>query len=567
MAADSSKLKVTDLRSELKRLGLSQAGLKAELVARLDDALNGLPTNNDDTDAISTPADTIHDQNDEAFDSQTNTLEVDTPEVADLQPPAHPPADSELSSLPHTTAQSSAGPASVSAGASVISAPTEIRQDYQTRHRRSASPPPPKPEVVTVDVLQTDDNDTTMHEPAYADQSDSRGDFEDNAEMDDAPPPATAPAPQDQHDDVHYSDEMERDIEPSVHSATNALYIKNFMRPLRPQEVQDYITELATPPGVAPDETLITDFFLDSVKTHAFIVFATTSAASRVRAALHDRIWPDERNRKPLWIDYIPPERFQGWVSREEGTGGSRASGTRWEVEYTASLNGQVEVELVDAAELQQNQDRQSLMSPPSVDARGPSIPTGPAADAYAGVQGAPTGPRNPGDPRDRFRMNQQAQPSFDRRGPGPSMRPRNDMPETRTYPPVNFKPVSKDLARSRLDVITRAKSNHYDDRHLSGAAKEYRRYYFDDGDMLVDRGPEIFLGIRPPHRERERRREMGRNAGPPGGGYGQRGGGGGGGGRRRPRNGGGRGGGRRDGDFPMYHGIPRGGDRFRPSR
>ncbi|KAH7031079.1 uncharacterized protein B0I36DRAFT_323156 [Microdochium trichocladiopsis] len=550
MAADSSKLKVADLRSELKRLGLPQTGLKAELVARLDDALNsGAATGATST----TPAaqddeqqpDANGGQEDAVIPSQSDTLDVATPEDVG---PAQPSGEA-LPALPQQAPEQSPIPPT-SVGTSVTPAPTEIRQDYQTRHQRSASPPPKAASVARANEEQANDPEREAQPGAEADDdaimhdtdAPAKGGSGDNESMHDASPPATHP------NEADYTDEMDRDIAPSIHPATNALYIKNFMRPLRPQEVQDHLLELATPSGAALEDSLIVNFFLDTIKTHAFVVFRNTAAASRARAALHDRVWPDETNRKPLWVDYFPPDRFQDWVSQEEGNGGGRVSSSRWEVGYTTSPDGTVEAELIDGAERQQHPNRQRSMSPRG-DARRPSIPTGPAADVY---------------------------PSFDRRGPpGFQRAPENDMTETRTYPPVVFKPVSRDLAHRRLDAIAQAKSKYYDDGHLSGAAKEYRRYYFEDGDALVDRGPEIFLGIRPPHRERERRREMGRGFGPPGGGggggrgFGRRaGGGGGGGGGRRRRNGGGGGGrGGRPGDVPMYHGVPRGGDRFRPSR
>ncbi|KAH8165295.1 hypothetical protein CIB48_g2943 [Xylaria polymorpha] len=109
----------------------------------------------------------------------------------------------------------------------------------------------------------------------------------------------------------------------------------------------------------------------------------------------------------------------------------------------------------------------------------------------------------------------------------------------------------------SVADILAQAKDPRYS---YDEPGREYQRYYFERDDVLVNRGPEIFLGIRPPHREKERRelartggsdhrdrnfRERRGPLGPPGAG-------GGGGGRRRRR-------------AVRPHGVPRGGDRFRP--
>ncbi|KAJ1333542.1 SAP domain-containing protein [Microdochium nivale] len=521
MATDYTKLKVADLRVELKNLGLPQTGLKAELVARLDEAQR------DNAEAASPPV-------------ESATPQTADPSLAAEGPPLLLPADVATTQLSATQTP---------ADASVTSAPTEIRQDYQDRHERSGSPPP--------------QSDTIMQEPErMAECNDDDGD--ENAIMQDAPTPDERSG----LDPAANAHVVEKDIGRSIHPATNALYVKNLMRPLRPQDVRDYLAELATPPDSPQDDNLVKDFFLDAVKTHAFVVFSSTAAASRVRSRLHDRVWPNETNRKPLWIDFIPPDRFQDFVATEEGAGGR--SNSRWEIEYVTGKD-QIEAELVDVATGPRLHDRPRSISPRGGEHLS-AIPTGPAADSYVGVQGAPTGPRNLMEPQGRFGRQELDRAPFDRQG-GPRRDFDADMVETRTYPGITFKPVSRDLADSRLDAIAKAKSKFYNDSHLSGASKEYRRYYFDNGDMLVDRGPEIFLGIRPPHRERERQREMGNfsgGGGGGGGGFGRRGGGrgrGGGGGRgRHPRRhggGGGRGGG--PGDFAMHHGVPRGGDRFRP--
>ncbi|KAI1179450.1 hypothetical protein F4777DRAFT_534366 [Nemania sp. FL0916] len=334
----------------------------------------------------------------------------------------------------------------------------------------------------------------------------------------------------------------EPDIEPSLHPATCALYIKNFMRPLRPQAVQDHLLELATPTDAALDPNIITDFYLDTIRTHAFAVFVSVSAASRVRTALHKRVWPDETNRKALWIDFIPPECFDTWVNTEQQAR-DRGSMPRYEVVYNRDRDGNV---IASLEETDANQSmRRAPVSPVVHPDRRPSIPSGPSRPS--GIENAPTGPRNP------YAHNGPAAPFSNRQE-----RLEPGFLETKTGPPVLYRPVAPELARRRLELLAQAKDPFYNEE----SGRDYHRYYFEKDDVLVNRGPEIFLGIRPPHREKERRELVRAGIDPRDRNYRDRraplgpsgGGGGAGGQRRRRRNG------------PRPHGVPRGGDRFRPN-
>jgi hypothetical protein len=95
----------------------------------------------------------------------------------------------------------------------------------------------------------------------------------------------------------------------------------------------------------------------------------------------------------------------------------------------------------------------------------------------------------------------------------------------TAAKPMLYYQPVSKDLANRRLDNIDAAMSK--DAAAGKRMTGPINRYIFEDGDKLVDRGPEIFPGIRPPP---DQRRGGAGRGGPPrdrDGGYRGRGGGG----------------------------------------
>ncbi|KAH8704649.1 hypothetical protein GQ44DRAFT_831325 [Phaeosphaeriaceae sp. PMI808] len=110
----------------------------------------------------------------------------------------------------------------------------------------------------------------------------------------------------------------DRPIAAALHPATPALYIRNFMRPLRPEPLRAHLVALASSPPSSPDASIVEALFLDAMKTHALVLFTNTTAASRVRASLHGSIWPPEGNRKELWVDFIPSESVTAWIQQEE---------------------------------------------------------------------------------------------------------------------------------------------------------------------------------------------------------------------------------------------------------
>ncbi|EDU42721.1 SAP domain containing protein [Pyrenophora tritici-repentis] len=138
---------------------------------------------------------------------------------------------------------------------------------------------------------------------------------------------------------------------PAIHPVTPALYIRNFMRPLRPEPLRAHLISLASPPSSSPDPTIIKSLFLDAMKTHALVLFSSTIAASRVRASLHGSIWPPEGNRKELWVDFVPEEHVEAWIKQEEDaieaekearTNGRSSNPKRFEVVYPESSDGSI---------------------------------------------------------------------------------------------------------------------------------------------------------------------------------------------------------------------------------
>ena len=276
---------------------------------------------------------------------------------------------------------------------------------------------------------------------------------------------------------IHKNNE-DRVISPALHSATSALYIRDFMRPIKADTLRTYLSALASPPDSDPDPEIITEFFLDSVKTHCLVAFANTSAAARVRLGLHDRVWPDEKNRKPLWVDFVPEEKLPKWIDVETEAANDRRF-KKWEVVYEKE-DGDVMAFLQEAG--------------PNSSAPRAAQPTMPRKESMAVARGSLPVP----GPRDEATTTPQ---------PGPTAKPDAGkgfqaldelFKVTAAKPMLYYLPVAQDTVQRRQDRLAAGRGG--------GQSDEKRRYTFEDG-TLVDKGPEFGFGRR--------------------GGYGGRGGGG----------------------------------------
>ena len=272
-----------------------------------------------------------------------------------------------------------------------------------------------------------------------------------------APAPATPPNPM-----VNEETMDERDIAPAQHPATTALYIRNFKRPLPPPGLKNKLKSLAQAPNDPENPETLVEFFLDSIKSHCLVQFTSVAAASRVRMALHDRVWPDERDRKALWVDYIPEEKIKKWIEVEQEASGKRGGGQkRWEVVYEKEGN--------DIAAYLQEED--------------PSGPRGPLPVSRPDVtrNGYPVLPAT------------QAKPIAVAPPPKPEMgkgfKALDDLfHSTTTKPKLYYQPVDETTASKRLDKLVEGRGH--------GRGDEMRRFTFEEG-MVVDGGPEFGPGWR----------------------------------------------------------------------
>lgn len=276
-----------------------------------------------------------------------------------------------------------------------------------------------------------------------------------------------------------YPDQDDRVVSPALHPATSALYIRDFMRPLHPGHLQNHLNALARPSGSTGTEELITEFFLDNIRTHCLVRFVNTSAASRVRSSLHNRVWPDERTRRPLWVDFVPEEKLKKWIEVERGgfpSAGRGQQAMRWEVVYEDERDG-MQAYLQEAGS-----GPPGLTGPKPTQSPNLSRPDGTAAVATGqGVHGAPSGPRpREIDPRAAAA---QAPPSAKPVDRGRGFQALDDLfRSTAAKPKLYYLPVSKATAEKRLDKIDAGRGG-------GRGSNELRKYTFEDG-LLVDRGP-----------------------------------------------------------------------------
>jgi len=235
------------------------------------------------------------------------------------------------------------------------------------------------------------------------------------------------------------------------------------------------------------------DFYLDTIRTHAFAAFKTIDAAIKVRTTLDGRIWPEERGRKPLQVNFIPEDKLREFIGQETRAGdGGRATARsrRWEVVYTQDADGKINVSLQE------------------VEIRPASSAPAPAQALSAATVGQglglnmkiPTGPRS--------MVPQRLQPESERKPESSRFLALDTLfKSTTSKPKLYFQPVPEDLAESRLRQLQAGQEVSL----VSRGQDEKCRYTWENG-QLVNGGPEWGL-----------RRDRGRRAGFRRGGHGTR--------------------------------------------
>ncbi|KAI9665150.1 MAG: hypothetical protein M1831_002160 [Alyxoria varia] len=421
--------------------------------------------------------------------------------------------------------------------------------EEQADEELSAKAKEAAPEV-THDIKMTEEGDEIFESKGREDSGESKPAADEAAHKDtaardgrfkdlfQAPSQPPAGVPSEPQDDTT----SDRPVAPSVHPPTSALYIRNLKRPLRADALKQHLRSVANGPAAENDSTVdpLKDFHLDSIRTHAFAIFTDVTSATRARSSLHDRIWPIEREREPLWVDFVPADQVQTWIDMETGTGsGGRFSASkRWEVVYEDMPEGGISTSLEEATSASSVQLAAPHRRPGDSVEDVPSSSSVPQTGASTHpsrqhlVAGADEGKPAAGKPTD----DQDAAPPF--------IALEELFSSTSTKPKLYYTHVTEDLQSRRREALASAKSSVPDDARSPTAERrgstvaagpENRRYTFEGEkqDLLVDGGPEFGLkrelppakGFGPKGPVRRKGRGFG---GPRGGGGGFGGGGGG---------------------------------------
>ncbi|KAJ5908400.1 hypothetical protein N7495_001082 [Penicillium taxi] len=250
--------------------------------------------------------------------------------------------------------------------------------------------------------------------------------------------------------------------EPAKHAPTSTLYIEGLMRPMQPDLLRKHLISLAAAQmDVTPTPELLVQFFLDSIKTHCFVRFQGVEVAVGVRDVIHGAVWPDERNRKSLSVDFIPDDKMDEWINQENSTQSRAGPPVRYEVQYRVSDEG-------TSAFLAEIGSK--------------SGPQGPARDT-AFNRPPPTGPRGMsirGMGTHQVRMPEKPEEGF---------KPLNELfKSTIAKPMLYYHPVPRSVADKRLDQFDELLSKGTFSRR---GGDETRRITFEDDDFFVDNGPE----------------------------------------------------------------------------
>lgn len=294
----------------------------------------------------------------------------------------------------------------------------------------------------------------------------------------------------------------ERDVPPAIHPATSSLYIRNFKRPLHIPSLRTHIASVAKSRSSPNESDPITLFYLDSIRTHAFVSFTSVAAASRVRSAMHDTRYPNESMREPLFVDFVPDDTVQSWIDQETGGGfgGRGGSGRRYEVVYEERGDGVEAIfQIVDANKPQPplQPSRSSRMSIPN-DRPGPELlPPGVHPDRAAFVPHVNDGDR--GRDRDRDRMRQPPTGPKNSESTAKGFKALDELfQSTTTKPKLYYKPVPESVAAERLDMFRDLRVG-YAEMGRSGdeGMKRYTFELYKGREEWVDKGPEFGFGRR----------------------------------------------------------------------
>ncbi|KAK9372889.1 uncharacterized protein V1513DRAFT_450835 [Lipomyces chichibuensis] len=363
---DYSKLKVVELKEELKNRGLSTAGLKKDLVQRLSEA-----------DAVSAV------ESNEPTEEQTKVTEqavvgAPTADTGEVEPPRPAPesAKGEQVSVQITDSE----PEATVAKAADLDKVSELELKPEPEEPEE----PAKDEEVPEERLLTDQSapaNETAEQPAEAEikqdsitTGESREGLESStvakrkasfdAETEDSSlkriknesrydqrmaeqtpePSGTAEVTKEKIkvDEKLVTVDRNPNTPMEKYRPTKSVYLQNFSRPLNIPSLKTHLETLAG--------SKLVKFWIDSIRTHCYAIFESVEAATKVREDIYGQTFPlEEKGRKKLIAEYIPDSKVGEWIAFEEGDQGRLR---KWEVAFGDGLSNGVdadEIKLIEA--------------------------------------------------------------------------------------------------------------------------------------------------------------------------------------------------------------------------